>query len=114
MSSRNFNSNLIIALALFHRYGWLITLLIFIQLFPAQTFYIVGLLFLAFAAWSFIGYKCKWKHIYCSYQNAYHKAMNPYMICWDSVKKTDAYGVPLISLLLGIVSLLFATGRIVS
>ena len=36
--------------------------------------------------------------------------MNPSMICWDSVKKSDVYGVSL--LFLGIVALLLATGCI--
>lgn len=38
--------------------------------------------------------------------------MNPSMICWDSVKKTDVYGVSLLFFFLGIVALLLATGCI--
>ena len=110
MSRRNAYSNQIIALALFHRYGWLIVMLTFMQFFPSL--YIASAFFLAFAVWSFTGYKRKWKHIYCSYQNAYHKPMNPSMICWDSVKKTDVYGVSLLFFFLGIVALLLATGCI--
>lgn len=110
MSRRNVYSNQIIALALFHRYGWLIVMLTFMQFFPSL--YIVSAFFLAFDVWSFTGYKRKWKHIYCSYQNAYHKPMNPSMICWDSVKKSDVYGVSLLFFFLGIVALLLATGCI--
>ena len=106
MSRKNACSNQIIALALFHRYGWLIAMLAFMKLFPSL--YVVSAFFLAFAVWSFIGYKRKWKHIYCSYQNTCHKSMNPNMICWDSVKKTDVYGVSLLFSLLGIVALLLS------
>ena len=51
MSRRNAYSNQIIALALFHRYGWLIVMLTFMQFFPSL--YIVSAFFLAFAVWSF-------------------------------------------------------------
>lgn len=77
MSKQNTHSEFILALALFHRYGWLIAWFISVQLFPHQLFDLTSAFFIAFAAWSFIGYKRKWTHIYCSYQNAYHKAMTP-------------------------------------
>ena len=110
MSKQNTHSKFILALALFHRYGWLIAWFIFVQLFPHQLFDLTSAFFIAFATWSFIGYKRKWKHIYCSYQNAYHKAMTPNAVNWNSIKKTDVYLVPLIFFLLGIVALLFARG----
>ncbi len=34
--------------------------------------------------------------------------MNPSMICWDSVKKTDVYSVSFLFFLLGIVALLLS------
>ena len=80
------------------------------QLFPHHLLDLLSVFFIAFAAWSFIGYKRKWTHIYCSYQNAYHKAMTPDAVNWNSIKKTDVYLVPLIFFLLGIVALLFARG----
>ena len=110
MSKQNTHSNFILELALFHRYGWLIAWFISVQLFPHQLFDLTRAFFIAFAAWSFIGYKRKWKHIYCSYQNAYHKAMTPNAVNWNSIKKTDVYLVPLIFFLLGIVAFLFARG----
>ena len=103
MSRKKAHSTQIIALALFHRYGWLIVMLAFTNFFPPL--YVIGFFSLAFAVWSFIGYKRKWKHIYCSYQNACHRAMNPSMICWNSVKKTDVYSVSFLFFLLGIVAL---------
>ena len=51
---------------------------------------------LFFSVWTFVGYKRRWKHIFCSYQNAYHRKMTPGRIDWDQIKKSDAYGVPLI------------------
>ena len=46
MSRRNAHSNQIIALALFHRYGWLIVMLTFMQFFPSL--YIVSAFFPCF------------------------------------------------------------------
>ena len=61
---------------------------------------------IGFSIWSLIGYKCKWRHIYCSYQNAYHEKMTPHSIRWHKIRKSDALGVPLIFLVFGIISLL--------
>ena len=110
MSKPNAHSKFILALALFHRYGWLIALFIAVQLFPHHLLDLISAFFIAFAAWSFIGYKRKWKHIFFSYQNVSHQAMPPNAVNWNSIKKTDAYLVPLIFFLLGIVALLFARG----
>ena len=37
-----------------------------------------------------------------SYQNAYHQDMTPDMVNWRKVRKSDAYGVPIIFIVLGI------------
>ena len=49
-----------------------------------------------------LGYLLKWKHVYCAYQNAYHQDMTPDMVNWRKVRKSDAYGVPIIFIVLGI------------
>ena len=100
----------IIALAFFHRYGWIAVMLLFAGVFKDYFIYIVSSCFIIFSVWTFIGYKCKWKHIFCSYQNAYHRKMTPGSIDWDWIDKKDAYGIPLIFLvlaLMGIVAGLF-------
>ena len=61
----------------------------------------MGVGFLLLALYGLIGYKLHWKHIYCSYQKAYRKEMTPDKINWGWVKKTDAYGVPIIFCILG-------------
>ena len=61
-----------------------------------------GLGFVLFAMYSLIGYVLQWKHIYCSYQNANRQAMTPNHIVWSNVKKTDAYGCPVIFGVLGL------------
>lgn len=49
-----------------------------------------------------LGYLLKWKHFYCAYQNADHQDMTPDMVNWRKVRKSDAYGVPIIFIVLGI------------
>ena len=60
----------------------------------------IGLILLAL--YDFIGYILRWKHIFCSYQNAYHQKMTPDRINWSLIKKSDAYGLPIIFGLLGL------------
>ena len=95
----------IIAMAYFHRYGWIAAMMACIAIWPKQMFLILSVACLSFSVWSFIGYKKKWKHIYCSFQNSYHQKMTPNNIQWHRVKKSDAYGVPLIFLIIGLACL---------
>ena len=92
----------IIAMAYFHRYGWIAAMMVCIAIWPKQMFLIFSVACLSFSVWSFIGYKKKWKHIYCSFQNSYHQKMTPNNIQWHKVKKSDAYGDPLIFLIIGL------------
>ncbi len=94
----------IVPLAYFHRYGFLVPLAFGALLFPKKLF-VIAIGFLIYATWTFIGYKCRWKHIFCSYQNAYHARMTPKDINWDWISKSDAYGVPIIFWVIGIVGL---------
>lgn len=94
----------IVLLAYFHRYGWIALMLLLMYITKNKC--AIGISFIAFSSWSFLGYVFRWKHIYCSYQNTYHQPMTPNKIRWDSVKKTDAYGVPAIFMIFGVALLL--------
>ncbi len=100
----------IIALAFFHRYGWIAVMLLFACIFNDYVTHVLISSCIIFSAWTFVGYKCKWKHIFCSYQDAYHCKMTPESIDWDWIDKKDAYGIPLVFLvlaLMGIAVILF-------
>ncbi|MBQ2799271.1 MAG: hypothetical protein IJF09_07785 [Ruminiclostridium sp.] len=101
----NLKGDMVILLALFHRYGWIIVMLLCMTFLPVNKFYTAGAFLLIYSIWSFVGYKCRWKHIYCSYQNAYRKKMTPDSISWKQIKKRDAYSVPLIFLIFGLMIL---------
>lgn len=92
--------NHITILAYFHRYGWMVLMLL--VGFFIDTKYVLSIGCVAFSIWTFLGYIFRWKHIYCSYQNAYHMPMTPDKVRWDIVKKSDAYGVPALFLFFGI------------
>lgn len=96
----SFFTKLVILLAYFHRYGWIALTLIIMYL--TDSFSLLSISCIIYSVWTFLGYIFRWKHIYCSYQNAYHNTMTPNTVDWDNVKKTDAYGIPIVFMLFGI------------
>ncbi len=106
MSKMHTTSLTVILLAYFHRYGWIATMTGSILIWPALTLHILCAGFLIFSVWSFIGYKCKWKHIYCSHQNSSRQKMTPNAIHWNEIEKSDAYGTPLICFVVGLMGLI--------
>jgi len=103
MRKNNTSDKWIIVLAYLHRYGW--SLPILVGSFLPSTFqrWTYVICFLGYAFWSFIGYKCKWKHIYFSYQNTTNLKMTANSICWDNVKASVAYGLPVLYLFLALI-----------
>lgn len=95
----------IVPLAYFHRYGMPVLIVCAGMLSPRRVL-AMGIGCLLLAAWSFVGYKCRWKHIFCSYQNAYHVKMTPRKIDWDWLRKGDAYGVPAIFAVIGVIGVI--------
>ena len=96
---------MIVFLAYMHRYGWIAAMTCGIAIWPEYIFHIVCACFLLCSAWTFIGYKRKWRHIYCSYQNARHQEMTPRVVVWSKIPKREAYGEPLIFFVLGLAML---------
>lgn len=97
----------IIILAYANRYLYpLLLLSILVWAKGTSNFMPAGISILVFSVYELIGYLCKWKHIFCSFQNAYHRKMTPDSIDWDLVSKTDAYLIPGIFALFGVILLL--------
>ena len=97
------------AVAYFHRYGWIAVMMGCIAIWPEYMCWIFGLSDIIFAVWTYVGYRLKWRHIYCSFQDADHQEMTPYSSLRYPIKKSDAYGVPLIFLTLGFLMLFVGT-----
>lgn len=106
MSRMNETARKVIALAYFHRYGWIATMMVCIAIWTEYMMYILCASCILFSIWTFVGYKRKWRHIYCSHQNAYRQEMTPHSIRWNQIKKSDAYGIPLVFFVMGIVLLI--------
>ena len=98
----------IIALAYFHRYGWIAVMMGCVALWPSYMLYTMSVCMFTYSMWSLVGYRFTWRHIYCSYQNASHQKMTPHLIRWQHMKKSDAYGVPMIFLVLAFAVLVVA------
>lgn len=96
----------IVALALIHRYLEPVLVVYLPLILGGKNMLLwMGILCILLAAHDFVGYKLQWKHIFCSYQNAYRKKMTPDHICWCQVKKSDAYGLPIVFGVIGIACL---------
>lgn len=106
MSKGSAKEKRIMVLAYFHRYGWIVTMMVCAAIWLEQMIYILSVGCLGFSVWSFVGYKNKWKHIYCSFQDAYHQKMTPNNIQWHKIKKSDAYGVSLLFFFFGLALLM--------
>lgn len=102
MSKMDAAAKRIVALAYFHRYGWIVAMMICWAIWPKRFYLILCLACLTYSVWSFVGYKCRWRHIYCSFQDAYHQSMTPHNVRWHQIRVIDAYGEPLIFLILGL------------
>lgn len=105
MGKRETNAARVIALAYFHRYGWIALTTVCILHWPERFCEILGGFFVIHGIWSLAGYRRKWKHVYCSNQNASRQKMTPNSVRWDTMKKSDAYGLPALCLIFGIVYL---------
>ena len=51
----------------------------------------IGLTF--YGVYTLLGYRLRWKHIYCSWQDVAHQKMTPANIQWKNVRKVDLYGL---------------------
>ena len=106
MSKGETSAKGVVALAYFHRYGWIATMVVLVTIMLKLAIYIIGISFILFSLWTLIGYKLKWRHIYCSLQNAYHKKMTPCSIHWSEIKKSDIYVSSVLFLILGLILLI--------
>ncbi len=105
MSKKSKDYSFVVLLAYLHRYLFpimCIALPLIIAETEKQTFFVIGTMAIIFALYTLIGVILKWKHIFCSFQNAYHEKMTPNRVNWERIRKIDLYGVPCIFGLLGI------------
>lgn len=92
MKYRRRNTAIMIA-AYTHRYIFPICAVVAPLCWAKTSFFLgFGASFSFLALYDIIGYQLRWKHIYCSYQNAHRQKMTPDHIIWSNIKKSDVYG----------------------
>lgn len=91
------------ALAVMHCYFYPVLIaMVSLLIGEANLLLFMGLGCCLYVAYTIVGLKLQWKHIYCSYQTAHRgKHMTPDIICWEKVKG-DVYIVPVIFAVLGV------------
>ena len=67
--------------------------------------FVLGLGILLDGIYNLVGYLCRFKHIYLCYQSMSHTKMTPTRIEWNRMSKKDAYGVPVVLIIVGIVGI---------
>lgn len=63
--------------------------------------------FLLYSLWTLLGYRLKWRHIYCAYQIMYHRPMTPGKIDWKQIRKSDIYGPAILIMVFGLLFMVF-------
>lgn len=108
MSRHDKTYDRIIALAYLHRYGLGLLFLAILLRSRVGFLFAWSVGFIAYGVWTLVGYKCRWRHVFCSYQNARRERMTPYNTGWGRIKKAEIY-IPFCGhVILGMVLLLCA------
>ena len=100
----------VVALAYAHHYLYLVLIVGVPLIIGGDSLFLgMGLGFLLYAAYTLIGYKLRWKHIYCSFSIP-HRArkwkMKTNNYNWKSISKVDVYAVAIMCGLFGVACLL--------
>ena len=79
-----------------YRYFFLPVLVIVALFWRGQTLLVMGTGFIAFALYTFIGYKCRWKHLYLAFQEMQRSKMTPNNIQWNTIKTGTVLKFPIL------------------
>lgn len=68
-------------------------------------FYLIGIGLIIYGGYLIIGVLMKYRHVYCIFQSLSKKKKTPNEVYWNTLSKTDLYGVPLIMIVLGLITI---------
>ena len=86
----------------------LILILVIVALFwRGQTLLVMGTGFIIFALYTFIGWKCQWKHIYLAFQEMQRSKMTPNHIQWNTIKTGTVLKFPILFGITGVVMVVY-------
>ena len=109
----NNNYGAVITLAYSYRYGLIVIAGVIIALFRTHLGFCIAMcgLFFMMSAYTLIGYRCRFRHIYCAMQNAHLQKMTPDNVRWDEIRKSDIYGSALLYAAIGAIMLYFTVRK---
>lgn len=90
-----------------YRYFFLPVLVLVSLFWRGKTLLCMGTGFIAFALYSLIGYKCRWKHIYLDFQEMQKQRMTPNKIQWNTIQPGKALKFPVLFGILGAVMVIY-------
>lgn len=90
-----------------YRYFFLPVLVLAALFWRGQTLLVMGTGFIAFALYTFIGYKCQWKHLYLAFQEMQHSKMTPNHIQWNTIKTGTVLKFPILFGITGFVMVIY-------
>ena len=90
-----------------YRYFFLPILVIAALFLRGRTLLVMGTGFLAFSLYTFIGYKCRWNHIYLAFQEMQKQKMTPGNIQWNTVSPAKALKFPVLFGITGAVMIIY-------
>ena len=90
-----------------YRYFFLPVLVIVALFWRGQTLLVMGSGFIAFALYTFIGYKCQWKHLYLAFQEMQRSKMTPNHIQWNTIKTGTVLKFPILFGITGVVMVVY-------
>ncbi len=63
----------------------------------------MGIGIIGYGIYWFIGYRLRWRHIYCIHQSFSRIKMTPDNCDWDTFPKSEAYGLPAFFVIFGMI-----------
>ena len=90
-----------------YRYFFLPVLVIVALFWRGQTLRGMGTGFMACALSTFIGYKCRWKHLYLAFQEMQRSKMTPNNIQWNTIKTGTVLKFPILFGITGVVMVVY-------
>ena len=79
-----------------YRYFFLPALVIAALFWRGQTLLCMGIGFVAFSLYTFVGYKCRWTHIYLAFQEMQKQKMTPGKIQWNTIEPMKVLKFPIL------------------
>ncbi len=90
-----------------YRYFFLPILVLVSLFWRSQTLLVMGIGFLVFAAYTLLGTRLRWTHLYLAFQEMQKQRMTPEKINWNTIRLSTAWKFPLAFGILGAVMVIY-------